>query len=80
MLSAKLREPNIVVFTREGVAIGAYQNTHYGQPQVRSVAQKKDPLDVHKEKEVFLDMQPKFVDANKSSMSRQVNTMLERFE
>ena len=47
---------------------------------MRPVAQKKAPLDVQHDKEVFLEVRPEFVDANQPSTSGQVKTMLERFE
>ena len=58
----------------------ANQNTQNGKPQVQIVAQKKAPLDVQKEKEIFLDVRPEFVDANQSLKSGQVKTMPEIFE
>ena len=58
----------------------AYQNTQHGQPQVWQAPQKKAPLDVDKENEVFLDMQPWFFDTNQTSKSRQVKQMAERIE
>ena len=64
MISAESREPNIGFFTRGGVAMGANKNTQQGQPQVQPTAKKKSPLDVQKEKEFFLDVQPQFDDAN----------------
>ena len=76
----KLREPYINIITRGGVATGAYQNTQPGQMQVRPAAQNKSPLDVQKEKEVFLDARPKFVDTNKALTSGQIKVMPEIFE
>ena len=80
MIYVKLREPHIVVVTRGGAATGADHNTQQGQPQVRPTTQKKAPLYVQKEKEVFLDVRPEFVDTNQPSTSGQVKTMLEQFE
>ena len=56
MISVEPRQPNLVVVTRGGVAMGADQNTLQGQPQVRPATQKKAPLDVQQEKEVFLEV------------------------
>ena len=50
MIYVEPRESHIVVVTRGGVATGADQNTHQGQPQVRPTTQNKAPLDVQKEK------------------------------
>ena len=44
------REPHVGVVKRGGVATGADQNTHQGNPHVRSASQKKSLLDVYKEK------------------------------
>ena len=60
--------------------MGANQNTQQGQPQVRPVTQKKAPLDVQQEKEVFLEVRQDFADANHPSTSGQVKTMPELFE
>ena len=47
---------------------------------MRNVTKNKSPLDVQKEKEVFLYVQPEFVDNNQPSTYRQVNTIPELFE
>ena len=44
------------------------------------MTQKKALLDIPKEKQVFLDVQPEFIDSNQPSTSVQVKTMPERFE
>ena len=80
MTSVEPRKPKIDFITRGGVATREDQNTHHGQLHVQPAAQKKAPLDVQKEKEVFLDVQPEFVDANKPSTYGQVKTIPERFE
>ena len=54
MISVELRKPHIAVVTSGGATMGADQNKYQGQPQVRPTAQKKAPLDVQEEKEVFL--------------------------
>ena len=55
MIYIEPRQPNLAVVTRGGAVIGADQNTLQGHPQVRHTAQKKAPLDVQQEKEVFLE-------------------------
>ena len=44
------------------------------------MTQTKAPLDFQKDKEVFLEMQLQFVDANQPSTSVQVKTIPKRFE
>ena len=80
MIFVEPRKPHIVVVTIVGAATGANQNTQQGKLQVRPMAQKKELLDVQQEKEVFLEVQPKFVDANQSLTSGQVKTMPKWFE
>ena len=46
MISAKPRQPNLVVVTRGGAATGVDQNTPQGHPQVRPTTQKKALLNV----------------------------------
>ena len=77
MIYVEPREPHIVVVTRGGFATREDQNTHQGQPEVRTATQKKYPLYVQKEKGFFLEVRPKFVDANQLSTSGQVKTMPE---
>ena len=64
MIYVELRQPNLVVVTRGGDAVGVDQNTLQGQPQVWPEAQKKALLDVQQEKEVFLEAWQHFVDIN----------------
>ena len=47
---------------------------------MRPTTQKKDPLDVKKEKEVFLEAQRDLVDTNQPSTSGHVRAIPERFE
>ena len=44
------------------------------------MAKYKSPLDFHKEKEVFLDVQPEFVDTNQLSTYGKLNTMPKIFQ
>ena len=60
--------------------MGVDQNTQQGQPQVRPTAQKKDPIDVQQEKELFLNVRPELVDTNHPLTSRQVRAMSKQFE
>ena len=80
MIYAEQREPHIIVVMRGGVATPANHNTRQGQPRVRPTTQNKAPLDFQKEKEVFLEVRPKFVDTNQPSTYGKVNTIPERFE
>ena len=56
MIFVEPREVNIVVVKRGGIATRADQGAQLGQSQVRPMAQKKVPLDVQREKKVFLDV------------------------
>ena len=47
---------------------------------MRHVAQKKSPLDIQQEKEVFLEARQDFVDTNKSTTSEKVRAMPKLFE
>ena len=69
MIYVEMREPNIVVVTRGGAATGANQDTHHDQPQVRPATQNKVEFTVQREKEVFLDARPKFIEKNQASTS-----------
>ena len=60
--------------------IGAYQNTPQGHLHVRHAAEKKAPLEVQHEKEVFLEALKYFVDTNQLSTLGQVRAMPEIFE
>ena len=57
-ISAKPREPIIVIITRGGVATRADQEAlkEKLRPQVRPVTHKKVSFDVQKQKELFLDV------------------------
>ena len=46
MTYVELREENIVVVKRGGVATGAEQNARHDQPHVRPTTQKKVPFDI----------------------------------
>ena len=47
---------------------------------MRLATQKKAPLDIHKEKELFLDVWPEFADTNQAPTYGQVKVIPEIFE
>ena len=50
------------------------------QSQVRPSVQKKAPLDVQKQKHIFMDVHPEFIGTEQPSTSGQVKDMPERFQ
>ena len=85
-ISTQPRETYIVVVTRGGVVMREDQEAPYGKLQVQLAAQKKAPYDVQKERELFLDARPSFVDKNQASTfattlpRRSIMEMPERFD
>ena len=80
MIFVEPRQPNLTIVTRGEDAIGVDQNTPQGHLEVQLVVQKKAPLDVQQEKEVFLEDRKDFINTNQPSKSRQVRAMPKRFE
>ena len=69
-----------------GVVTRAYQETPYGQPRVWPRTKNKEPFDVQKENEIFLDARHEFLNGNQASTSStepkegQILQMSQRFD
>ena len=81
MIAAEPWDPNVTVVTRRGAATGADQDKSKEQlqPQVWPTTQKKVSFDIQEQKEVFLEVQPYFVEPPEPSTSKEVKEIPERF-